>query len=114
MVSSNLIESSALAKAIAASLRSYFRLDDRKTSILGEFRAGAATFLTMSYILLVNPQLLSKIGIPATDIVVSTAIASALGSIITGLLGNLPFGLGPGAYKLMFIYLVVQLLHCHP
>ena len=82
--------------ALSSGLRTFFRLNDRHTTILREFRAGTATFLTMSYILLVNPQLLSKIGIPATDIVVSTAIVAALGSIITGLMGNLPFGLAPG------------------
>eukprot|EP01035_Chromulina_nebulosa_P017709 gene17709-23301_t len=50
----------------------------------------------MSYILLVNPQLISKLGIPATDVVISTALSSAISCFITGIFGNLPFGLAPG------------------
>lgn len=64
-----------------------FLLVERDSSIGQEFRAATATFLTMSYILLVNPQLLSKIGIPATAVVVSTALASFVGSFIAGYFG---------------------------
>ena len=64
-----------------------FHLSERKTNVGQEFRAATATFLTMSYILLVNPQLLSKVGIPATAIVVSTALASFVGSFIAGYFG---------------------------
>lgn len=52
-----------------------------------EVRAAFATFFTMSYILLVNPQLLSRLGIPADGVVVSTALASAVGCILTGYFG---------------------------
>jgi len=79
-----------------AALARYFKLEERNTTVLQEVRAGTATFLTMSYILLVNPQLLSKLSVPPTDIVISTAVASAVGSFICGVFGNLPFGLGPG------------------
>lgn len=75
---------------------SYFKLDERKTSISQEIRAGTATFLTMSYILLVNPQLLAKIGVSPTDIVVSTALSACIGSLIAGIYGNFPFGLASG------------------
>lgn len=64
-----------------------FLLTERETSIGQEFRAATATFLTMSYILLVNPQLLSKIGIPPTAVVVSTALASFVGSFVAGYFG---------------------------
>jgi adenine/guanine/hypoxanthine permease len=77
-------------------VRDFFRLEERGTTATREFRCGTATFLTMSYILLVNPQLLSKLGVPSTDIAVSTAIAAAVGSLTVGLFGNLPFGLAPG------------------
>ena len=80
----------------ASSINAYFKLEERGSSIDQEIRAGTSCFLTMSYILLVNPQLLSKLGVPATDIVVSTAIAAGFGSLICGLFGNLPFGLAPG------------------
>lgn len=68
-------------------LDSKFLLTKRETSIGQEFRAATATFLTMSYILLVNPQLLSKIGIPPTAVVVSTALASFAGSFVAGYFG---------------------------
>ena len=77
-------------------LNTYFKLDERDTTIAQEFRAGTATFLTMSYILLVNPQLLAQIGMSPTDIVVSTAFAASIGSLIVGVCGNLPFGLASG------------------
>ena len=79
-----------------SSIKSYFQLEERGSTIEQEIRAGTSCFLTMSYILLVNPQLLSKLGVPSTDIVVSTAIAAGIGSLICGLFGNLPFGLAPG------------------
>lgn len=49
-------------------MASYFKLEERSTNVAQEIRAGASCFLTMSYILLVNPQVLSAIGIPTTDI----------------------------------------------
>jgi adenine/guanine/hypoxanthine permease len=68
-------------------LEKKFLLTERGSTVAQEFRAATATFLTMSYILLVNPQLLSKIGIPTTAVVVSTALASFTGSFIAGYFG---------------------------
>lgn len=64
-----------------------FKLESRQTNISTEWRAATSTFLTMSYILLVNPQMLSKIGIPAEDVVVSTALASFTGCFFAGVFG---------------------------
>ena len=72
---------------IAKWLEVTFKLTERSTSVGQELRAASATFLTMSYILLVNPQLLAKIGIPATDVVVGTALSSFVGSILAGYFG---------------------------
>lgn len=66
---------------------SKFQLEARKTNIGQEWRAATATFLTMSYILLVNPQLLSKIGVPAEDVVVGTALSSFTGCFLAGMFG---------------------------
>ena len=77
-------------------LERHFDLRGRKTSVKGEFRAALATFLTMCYILLVNPQLLAKIGLSPEAIVISTALSSAVGCIIAGYFGNMPLGLSPG------------------
>lgn len=73
-----------------------FSLQERDTNVATEVRAGLATFLTMCYILLVNPQLLSKLGISPTAVVVSTALSSATASFLAGYFGNLPLGLAPG------------------
>ena len=68
-------------------LYSIFKLKERSSDVGQEIRGGLATFLTMSYILLVNPQILSKVGLSPTDIVISTALSSGVASIFTGLLG---------------------------
>ncbi len=69
-------------------LQEKFLLQERKTNVSTEIRAGLATFLTMCYILLVNPQLLAKVtGENPETIVVSTALSSAVGCIATGYFG---------------------------
>mmetsp|Transcript_15735 Transcript_15735/g.30401 ORF Transcript_15735/g.30401 Transcript_15735/m.30401 type:complete len:505 (+) Transcript_15735:250-1764(+) len=75
-----------------------FKLRERGTNARAEFRAGTATFLTMAYILLLNAEILGKphTGLEPTDVVIGTAVASALGSFIVGYFANLPFGLAPG------------------
>lgn len=77
-------------------LETYFSLTERKSSVMQELRAALATFLTMSYILLVNPQVLAKVGLSAREVVVSTALSSFVGSAFAGLFGNMPVGLAPG------------------
>lgn len=77
-------------------LDDYFRISIRGSSLGTEIRAGTASFLTMSYILLVNPQVLAVAGFSSSDVVFATAIASCCGCILSGLLSNLPLGLAPG------------------
>lgn len=64
-----------------------FTLEQRSTSVQQEFIAAIASFLTMSYVLLINPQILSKLGIPPEIAVVSTALCSAVGTFIAGYFG---------------------------
>jgi adenine/guanine/hypoxanthine permease len=78
------------------SLDSYFKLTERRTDLVTEFRAGTASFFTLSYLLLVNPQLLSDAGVSHDDAVVATALSAAVACFIVGFLGNLPFGCAPG------------------
>ena len=73
-----------------------FGLEKAGSTVATEIRAGATTFLTLSYILFVNPQILSLAGLPRADVVVATAIASAAATLIMGLWANLPFALAPG------------------
>jgi adenine/guanine/hypoxanthine permease len=73
-----------------------FRLDERGTSVRAEVLGGVVTFLTMSYILFVNPAILSAAGLPFGAVAVATAIAAAVCTAAMGLLTNLPFALAPG------------------
>jgi AGZA family xanthine/uracil permease-like MFS transporter len=82
--------------SVSASLDSFFKITERGSTIATEVRAGVASFLTISYVILVNPQILSQCGIPSRDVVIGTCLASAVGTILTGVVGNLPFGLAPG------------------
>lgn len=79
-----------------AFLDSYFLLTQRGTTVATEVRAGTASFLTLSYLLLVNPQIMSQAGVSHDDAVLATALSAAISSIFLGLLGNLPFGCAPG------------------
>jgi len=74
----------------------WFQLSARGTSVAIEIRAGLVTFLTMSYILFVNPQVLSEAGLPAADVAVATALAAAVATLAMGLLADYPFALAPG------------------
>ena len=73
-----------------------FRLADRNTSVRTELLGGVATFLTMSYILFVNPAILSAAGMPFGAVAVATAIAACVATLAMGLFTNLPFALAPG------------------
>lgn len=78
------------------SLEQFFQIRERGSTIGTEVRAGVATFLTMAYILFVNPQVLSQAGMPADDVTAATALSSALATLAMGLYANYPFALAPG------------------
>ena len=73
-----------------------FGLSAKGVTAGSEIRAGITTFLTMAYILLVNPAMLSVAGIPFDDALFATAIAAFVGCVVMGLWANLPFALAPG------------------
>jgi AGZA family xanthine/uracil permease-like MFS transporter len=73
-----------------------FRLAERQTNVRSELLGGLATFMTMSYILFVNPAILSAGGMPFAAVAVATAIASAVATLAMGMFTNLPFALAPG------------------
>jgi AGZA family xanthine/uracil permease-like MFS transporter len=104
----------------------YFEMEDRKTNFTTEFRGATATFLTMAYIIAVNPRILADSGGPCVpcsedeggifcddygacmesikrEFVTSTAIASMVGCMLMGLMANLPIALAPGMGKLSMI-----------
>ncbi|MBW7875098.1 MAG: NCS2 family permease [Candidatus Cloacimonetes bacterium] len=74
----------------------YFGLDGTAKGLRTEIYAGITTFLTMSYILLVNPMILSQAGMDSQGVLTATILVSAIASILMGLLANLPFALAPG------------------
>src|SRR3954454_10201692 len=73
-----------------------FRLAERGTHARTEVLGGVATFLTMCYILFVNPAILSAAGVPCDAVAVVTALAAAITTLAMGLATNLPFALAPG------------------
>ena len=90
-----------MASILKTRLDRFFQLSERKSSVGKEFRAGTTTFLTMSYILFVNPQILGQAiqldGVNLVpQLVAATALAAAFGSLCMGLLSNGPFALAPG------------------
>lgn len=86
----------------------YFKLSDHKVTVRSEIMAGITTFVTMAYILAVNPQILGDAGMPAGGVLIATAIASAIGCFCMAIFANLPFALAPGmGLNAFFAYTVV-------
>src|SRR5215218_6572377 len=74
----------------------YFGLTRNGTSVRTEAVAGATTFLTMAYIIFVNPQILGNAGMDKGAVFVATCIASAVSTLVMGLYANYPIALAPG------------------
>ncbi len=77
-------------------LARHFQLAERGTSVQTEALAGVTTFLTMAYIVLVNPAILGQAGMPVAGVAAATCLAAAFGSIAMGLFANVPIALAPG------------------
>lgn len=73
-----------------------FKLSERNTSIRTEIMAGVTTFLTMAYILVVNPSILSDAGMNWGAVFTATALSSAIATLVMAFMANLPFALAPG------------------
>lgn len=77
-------------------LEKLFHLKENNTTVRTEVIAGITTFMTMAYILAVNPNLLSASGMDATAVLIATCLASFIGTLAMALLANYPFALAPG------------------
>lgn len=77
-------------------LEKMFQLKENHTNVRTEVIAGFTTFMTMAYILAVNPNLLSAAGMDATAVLIATCLASFVGTLFMALLANYPFALAPG------------------
>lgn len=95
-------------------LENLFKLKEHNTNVKTEVIAGITTFMTMAYILAVNPSVLSAAGMDSTAVLLATCIASFIGTLCMGLSANLPFvlsaGMGLNAY---LAYTVVGVMGYH-
>lgn len=77
-------------------MEKFFKLKENKTTVSTEVMAGVTTFFAMSYILFVNPTILSAAGMPFQAVFLATIIASVIGTLIMGLFANVPYAQAPG------------------
>jgi len=92
-----------------SALDRFFQLKARGTSVQTEVLAGATTFLTMAYIVLVNPAILGQAGMPVQAVAAATCLAAGVGCILMGLAANYPIALAPGmGLNAYFTFTVVK------
>jgi adenine/guanine/hypoxanthine permease len=90
----------------------YFKLTENQTSVRQEMLGGLTTFVTMAYIVVVNPQILSQAGMPAEGVVFATCISAAVATLVMGLYANYPIALAPGmSLNAYFTYSVCLSMH---
>lgn len=86
----------------------FFKLKENGTKVSTEIVAGLTTFFAMSYIIFVNPTMLSQTGMPWGAVFLATIIAAAVGTLIMGLFANVPYAQAPGmGLNAFFTYTVV-------
>ena len=89
-------------------LEKLFKLKANNTNVKTEVIGGVTTFMTMAYILAVNPQILSESGMDSQAVLMATAIAAFIGTLVMALIANYPFALAPGlGLNAYFAYTVV-------
>jgi adenine/guanine/hypoxanthine permease len=93
-------------------LERYFRLAENQTTVRREFLGGLTTFLTMAYIVAVNPQMLSQAGVPVEGVLFATCISAAAATLVMGLYANYPIAMAPGmSLNAYFTYVVCLGMH---
>lgn len=93
---------------IASTIDRFFEISARGSSIRTEINAGITTFLTMAYIIVVNPTILGDAGVPFSGAMFATCVAAAVGTLLMGFLTNYPFAMAPGmGINAYFAYTVV-------
>lgn len=89
-------------------MESFFKLKANDTDVRNEFIGGLTTFLTMAYIIFVNPMILSEAGMDKPALITVTCVAAAIGTILVGLWANAPFAMAPGmGLNAFFTYTLV-------
>ena len=90
----------------------YFQLNQNQTTVRQELIGGLTTFMTMAYIVVVNPQILSQAGVPAEGVVFATCLSSAMATLVMGLYAGYPIALAPGmSLNAYFTYSVCMGMH---
>jgi adenine/guanine/hypoxanthine permease len=90
----------------------YFKLTENKTTVKQEMLGGVTTFVTMAYIIVVNPQILAQAGMPPDGVVFATCISAAAATLVMGLYANYPIALAPGmSLNAYFTYAVCLNMH---
>ncbi len=90
----------------------YFKLTENQTTVKREMLGGITTFVTMAYIIVVNPQILAQSGMPAEGVVFATCISAAAATLVMGLYANYPIALAPGmSLNAYFTYAVCLNMH---
>lgn len=89
-------------------LESLFHLEENHTTVRRELLAGLTTFMTMGYVVVVNPRILSEAGMPVEGVLFATCISAAIATLIMGLWANYPIALAPGmSLNAYFTYSIV-------
>lgn len=92
-------------------MKEFFHLDELKTNFKQELIAGFTTFITMAYIIVVNPKILEVAGIPFGPSLVATALTAAIGTLLIGVYAKKPFAIAPYMGENAFVaYTVVKIL----
>src|SRR5208282_804960 len=90
----------------------YFKLAENNTTVKQELLGGLTTFVTMAYIIVVNPQILAQAGMPVEGVVFATCISSAAATLVMGLYANYPIAMAPGmSLNAYFTYAVCLNMH---
>src|ERR1700674_4342770 len=93
-------------------LASYFKPAENQTTVKQELLGGLTTFMTMAYIVVVNPQILAQAGMPAEGVVFATCVSAAAATLVMGLYANYPIALAPGmSLNAYFTYSVCIGMH---
>jgi adenine/guanine/hypoxanthine permease len=93
-------------------IETLFRLKENQTTLRREMLGGVTTFVTMAYIVVVNPQILAQAGMPADGVVFATCVSAAVATLVMGLYANYPIALAPGmSLNAYFAYSVCLGMH---
>jgi len=89
-------------------LERLFHLSENKTTVRQELLGGLTTFMTMAYVVIVNPRILAEAGMPVEGVLFATCISSAVATLVMGLWANYPIALAPGmSLNAYFTYSIV-------